>query len=794
MTGRSYLRSCLAMGAALCLFASIRAEARPAWNRPLQPLSPFEHAERLHTLLENQPEQQRTQRDYERVLDAYRAVYHENPGSSRADASISAVAVLLAEEGRLFRSQKLLHDAIGQYEFLCREYPGSRFRFSALAEEAEIYRTDLNDPVQARATLQEFVRMYPGRPFARQARLELQELRDAELSGRRREHRARSAEAPAAEQSTAQSRPEPKPASSVTVSARGDSMTTPPLRSVSGAPEKTAPPAASQPEPAAPAPAPEFPGGGMVAGPDMGPAGAPSPNRKRLLRATAIRYWSTPAYTRIALDLDDQVQYRTARVLSPDRIYFDLLDVRLSPNLIGKSVVLTDGGFLQRIRAAQYSGNVTRIVLDVGSGTDYSAFFLPNPWRLIIDIRSRKVTVAPKDESAGRTLDPGAHGSSPAAPPALPIVRTVSRSLERTSSHTTPATRRNELDTLFPADSASVAAPDPRFPHAPSSAPQPLRQSLPEPAGSALQPDDASAASLDLPPAGVHSRSGVSRRASSGMRRPSAVTSAESVNPSPMDLPPMREAEPTSDGERSLVRTLGLKIGRIVIDAGHGGHDCGTLGPGGIQEKDITLDVALRLGKLLKQRLGADVIYTRGDDTFIPLETRTAIANQSRADLFISVHANSSSDPGARGVESYYLNFTTSPDALEVAARENAASDGSIHELSDLVKQITLRDKIEESREFATDVQKSLYAGLEDGNPGLKDRGVKKAPFVVLIGAHMPSILAEISFLTNPDDARELRQGRYRQRIAESLYRGVAKYINGLSGIRLAQNAEHSGN
>ena len=261
-----------------------------------------------------------------------------------------------------------------------------------------------------------------------------------------------------------------------------------------------------------------------------------------------------------------------------------------------------------------------------------------------------------------------------------------------------------------------------------------------------------------------------------------------------MDLPPMREAEPTSDGERSLVRTLGLKIGRIVIDAGHGGHDCGTLGPGGIQEKDITLDVALRLGKLLKQRLGADVIYTRGDDTFIPLETRTAIANQSRADLFISVHANSSSDPGARGVESYYLNFTTSPDALEVAARENAASDGSIHELSDLVKQITLRDKIEESREFATDVQKSLYAGLEDGNPGLKDRGVKKAPFVVLIGAHMPSILAEISFLTNPDDARELRQGRYRQRIAESLYRGVAKYINGLSGIRLAQNAEHSGN
>jgi N-acetylmuramoyl-L-alanine amidase len=254
---------------------------------------------------------------------------------------------------------------------------------------------------------------------------------------------------------------------------------------------------------------------------------------------------------------------------------------------------------------------------------------------------------------------------------------------------------------------------------------------------------------------------------------------------------PTRAAEPTADGERSLVRTLGLKIGRIVIDAGHGGHDSGTVGPGGIEEKQVVLDVALRLGKLLKQRLGADVIYTRDNDTFIPLETRTAIANKAQADLFLSIHANSSPDPSARGVETYYLNFTTSPDALEVAARENAVSDESIHELSDLVKKITLKDKIDESREFAADVQKSLYSDLEDGNRGLRDRGVKKAPFVVLIGANMPSILAEISFLTNSDDARELQQPAYRQRIAESLYRGVERYISGLSGVRLAQSVGH---
>jgi N-acetylmuramoyl-L-alanine amidase len=252
------------------------------------------------------------------------------------------------------------------------------------------------------------------------------------------------------------------------------------------------------------------------------------------------------------------------------------------------------------------------------------------------------------------------------------------------------------------------------------------------------------------------------------------------------DATPARAAVKTADGETSLVRALGLKIGRIVIDAGHGGHDSGTLGAAGIEEKDVVLDVALRLGKLLHDRLGAEIIYTRSDDTFIPLETRTAIANKAQADLFLSIHANSSSDESARGVETYYLNFTSDPTALDVAARENAVSDQSIHQLSDLVKKIALKDKIAESREFAADVEGSLYAGLQKGNAGLKDRGVKKAPFVVLIGANMPSILAEISFVTNPKDASQLRMPEYRQRVAESLYKGVARYEGGLSATRVS--------
>jgi N-acetylmuramoyl-L-alanine amidase len=248
----------------------------------------------------------------------------------------------------------------------------------------------------------------------------------------------------------------------------------------------------------------------------------------------------------------------------------------------------------------------------------------------------------------------------------------------------------------------------------------------------------------------------------------------------------IREARPTASGDRSLIRALGLKIGKIVIDAGHGGHDTGTIGPNGLLEKDLVLDVAKRLGRLLESRLGAEVVYTRQDDTFIPLETRTAIANRERADLFISIHANSSRDSDARGVETYYLNFTSSPEALEVAARENAVSEKSIHELQDLVKKIALKEKIEESREFATNVQESLYGGLALRNAGVRNRGIKKAPFIVLIGANMPSILAEISFVSNPSDERKLQTAEHRQRIAESLYRGVSKYAGGLSGVKVA--------
>jgi N-acetylmuramoyl-L-alanine amidase len=177
------------------------------------------------------------------------------------------------------------------------------------------------------------------------------------------------------------------------------------------------------------------------------------------------------------------------------------------------------------------------------------------------------------------------------------------------------------------------------------------------------------------------------------------------------------------------------------------------------------------------------VIYTRKDDTFIPLEERTTIANEAKADLFISIHANSSHDHNARGIETYYLNFATSEDAMDVATRENALSQESLHDLQDLIKKIARNDKIEESKEFADDVQTSLTQRLQLVSHNEKNRGVKKAPFIVLIGANMPSVLSEISFVSNPSDEKLLRKADQRQRIADGLYRGISTYLDSLNSL-----------
>ncbi|HEX3879261.1 MAG TPA: N-acetylmuramoyl-L-alanine amidase, partial [Bryobacteraceae bacterium] len=264
------------------------------------------------------------------------------------------------------------------------------------------------------------------------------------------------------------------------------------------------------------------------------------------------------------------------------------------------------------------------------------------------------------------------------------------------------------------------------------------------------------------------------------------VTPASAVPGAAGGVP--KAARHTAAGETSLVRALGLKLQRIVIDPGHGGHDEGTQGPHGLLEKELVLDVSQRLGKMIEEKLGAEVVYTRSDDTFVPLEGRTAIANDKKADLFLSIHANSSPVARITGVETYFLNFTDMKDALEVATRENAGAEKSIFELRDLIQKISLHDKASESRDFAERLQNSLFAFSSKTFTTEKNRGVKQAPFVVLIGANMPSVLAEIGFVSNTREEALLKRPEYRQRLAEALFRGVSKYADSLSHFQVAAN------
>ena len=232
----------------------------------------------------------------------------------------------------------------------------------------------------------------------------------------------------------------------------------------------------------------------------------------------------------------------------------------------------------------------------------------------------------------------------------------------------------------------------------------------------------------------------------------------------------------------SMARQLGLSVSRIVIDPGHGGHDPGAKGKG-LTEAELVLDVALRLEKLLERLTGVEAILTRRTDEFVPLQERTAIANREGADLFLSIHANASPVPSARGIETYFLNFANTLSAAAVASRENAASGQAMSALPDFVKAIALNNKLDESKDFAAQVQRSMIERLRGANRPLKDLGVKQAPFVVLIGAAMPSVLAEISFVTNPQEAKLLRSSAYRQRIAEALLTAIRKYQTSLRTV-----------
>jgi N-acetylmuramoyl-L-alanine amidase len=771
---RKHSRNSLTRIAAACalaclLLSPLSSVARTVAQKKQAARAQFESAERLRDSLESKAEAQRTRQDYQKVIEAYRKVYYTAPTSAKADASVLAVAELLDDQGRIFSDPKSFKDAIGQLVFLRREYPGSKHRAEALFTIGEIYRDDLDDGKEAKATFEDFIKHYPLNSRAQEARKAIAEIDN-----------------PSAAKSPFKAKSPKRVRSSRPAN----------LRAAEAEPKDGPPKEGSKDAPKAPAN--DVVAEAPAQQQDVAAVSADSSQPHRLPRLTGIRHWSTGDYTRVAIDLEQEVKYQAGRVPHPDRIFFDLYNTKLAPELVGKSFEV-DAGFLHKIRVAQYKLGMARVVLDVDDVAEYSAFLLPNPYRLIIDIHGKlpnKVASNKVPKAAPQETKPAAQDTNQPAPDAAPA-----------QDVTVTTIKPPENKPAAPKASGDAAA---AIQHAEASKSGPLRgqgkdkdkdkervvNETPAEIAKVVTPkvvvDDTGLddSSHSTGPTSGPTFESISPKESSRNKKKSVEKTERASNATTTTT---HTAAPNAAGERSLIRALGLKIGKIVVDAGHGGHDTGTIGPNGLEEKDLVLDVALKLGKLLEDKLGAEVVYTRDDDTFIPLETRTAIANKEQADLFISIHANSSDDPTARGVETYYLNFTSRADALEVAARENAVSEKSIHELQDLVKKIALKEKIGESREFASDVQRSLYAGLSAKSPNLRNRGVKKAPFVVLIGANMPSILAEISFVSNPDDAKKLKTNDYRQRIADSLYKGVFKYVNSLSGVKVASKNTGAG-
>jgi N-acetylmuramoyl-L-alanine amidase len=713
--------------------------------------SQFDRAEKDRQALESRPEAGRSLKDYAALVSTYKRVSLITSHAAEVPAALHEVAELYRRMGDLF-DEKYYQSAIDSYQFLLREYPTTHYREDAMLAIARIEQDDLRDPVLAQKSFEAFLALHPRSAHAAEARAALNQLNAANV--------------PAA-------KPVPKPIVQPPITKERADRISPKAIIADKAPPTTDTSQGSPQE---------------ISSPNgLGP------------QVTRIRTWNADTYTRIVIDVGSQVKYQAARISGPDRIYFDIEGAKLNSLLLHKQVDVANGGFLKAVRIAQNQSGVVRVVLEVDRVKDYSVFLLPDPYRLIVDVYG--TTAAAEEAASASAPTPGPTTTD--VPPVKAekpanetAAKTTSRIPETTEAKVTAISSGNTqaiAPEAAPADSTSIKFGGGTAEKNPvkTSGKTSVKTSSSTMAKTAVTPND------DAPDAGK----AFSASASSAdpeqpapaalpavVKKPGRGTKSAHDQAIEMGPPPIPEL--TRDGQHSLTRALGLKIGRIVIDPGHGGHDTGTIGPTGLMEKDLCLDISLRVGKLIEERLpGAAVVYTRDDDTFIPLEQRTEIANEARADLFLSVHANSSQDHTARGIETYYLNFTGSSDAMEVASRENALSENGVHDLQDIVKKIARSDKIEESRDLAGMIQDSLSKRVEGLNRGDRNRGVRKAPFVVLIGADMPSVLAEISFVSNPSDEQWLKKPENRQRIAEGLYHGIETYLQSTNS--LANNQAH---
>ena len=460
---------------------------------------------------------------------------------------------------------------------------------------------------------------------------------------------------------------------------------------------------------------------------------ASRPASQSAAQLTAIRRDAIPGAVRVTIELDRETAFREERLDGPPRVFLDFPNTAATATLKDRSMSF-DGDAVRHVRVGRPAPGVTRVVLDLDGAARYSVYPLYGPFRLVIDVERASAAAARQaPERPDRRPSASRVAAAPAPLPSRPVAPL--RELTSGAAGPRPTPGASWLPDLLPARTIAVAV--------------------------------ASATRMAAPAA-------------------TATTTATAAGRVDRPVTPLAVPTINTAGGYSLSRQLGLGVSRVVIDPGHGGHDPGAKVKG-LNEADIVLDISQRLEKLLKRQPGVEVVLTRRSNAYVPLEERTAIANREGADLFLSIHANASEDPKARGLETYYLNFAPNPEAERIAARENTGAARTMHALPDIVKAIALNNKIDESRDFAALVQASLVNRLRRTNRSTRDLGVKQAPFMVLIGATMPSILAEVSFITNDEESRLLKTSAYRQQIADALFQGIQRYQRGLkSDLRLA--------
>lgn len=390
---------------------------------------------------------------------------------------------------------------------------------------------------------------------------------------------------------------------------------------------------------------------------------------EKLASVLPVKYWSSPDYSRVIIKASGPVTYSAQllekRGAAPRRLYIDFHNSYIEPRY--RSPVPISDGLLQRIRTGQNTQETVRVVLDIESISSYKIFSLPDPFRVVVDIRG----VEKPSTSTSRK-------------------KSLSANKKKKSIVVLKESKKHRPDTLKGPDTEDVAS---------------------------------------------------------------------------------------EDTEISLAQQLGLGVRKIVIDPGHGGKDPGAIA-NGLKEKDIVLALSKKLKEELEKSFGYEVLLTRKDDNYISLEERTAIANGNNADLFISLHINAHPASSIHGLETYFLNLTSSKEAMRVAAFENATSELQMSDLQDVLADIMKNSKIKESSRLAQNVHNTLISGLGDAGFPLKDLGVKQAPFYVLIGAEMPAILIEVAFISNPNEAKRLADKRFLQSVASRASQGIEAYIN----------------